>query len=144
MTYTKQPYETTFIVNASLEDAQIEAVVNHIQELITRNGGEITAINRWGRKRLAYTIKKKNNGYYANIEFSSPGTVLSELERTYILDENILRFLTIRLDKRALQAKTQIITEEAQSATVVTEPAPSLPREPLFKDEGSENNSSPL
>ena len=137
MTKAKQPYETTFIVNASLEDAQIDIVVNNIQELITRHGGEISAVNRWGRKRLAYTIKKKNNGYYANIEFESPATVLSELERTYILDENILRFITIKLDKRALKARTE-------SAHVVLQPETEAPilspliREPLFGNEGSE------
>src|SRR5206468_9438818 len=49
----KRLYETTFIVNASLEDTQIEGAITHIQEIITRNGGEITAVNRWGRKRLA-------------------------------------------------------------------------------------------
>ena len=54
MIHRKSQYETTFIINASIEDTQIEALVSHAQEVITNNGGEITALNRWGRKRLAY------------------------------------------------------------------------------------------
>jgi len=140
MAHTKQPYETTFIVNASLEDTQIDAVASHIQEVITRNGGEITAVNRWGRKRLAYTIKKKNNGFYVNLEFNALGPVIGQLEHTFLLDENILRFLTIRLDKRALQARlqppAQLTQPEAQPVAAVP---PAAPREPLFADEGTES-----
>ncbi|HEV8537908.1 MAG TPA: 30S ribosomal protein S6, partial [Bacteroidota bacterium] len=74
MTNSKRLYETTFIINASIEDSQIEALNAHVQEIITGNGGEIRAVNRWGRKRLAYPIQKKNNGYYVNVEFSDIGT----------------------------------------------------------------------
>ncbi|MBI1805145.1 MAG: 30S ribosomal protein S6 [Ignavibacteriae bacterium] len=143
MAQTKQPYETTFIINASLEDTQIDALINHIQEVITRNGGEITAFNRWGRKRLAYTIKKKNNGFYANIEFDAPGLVVEQLERIYSLDENILRFLTIRLDERALNARLQSVVQMQQPEavpTAVTSPPAEVLREPLFADETPENS----
>lgn len=139
MTHTKYPYETTFIVNASLEDPQVDAIINHIQEVITRNGGDIVALNKWGRKRLAYTIKKKNNGYYVNIEFSGTGSVIPQLERTYLLDENILRFLTIHRDKRALKASTLVppaVVAKPEIA-VVPEP-PAAPREPLFVDDDTE------
>ncbi len=128
MSQTKKPYETTFIVNASLEDPQIEAVVNHVQEIITRNGGEVLAVNRWGRKRLAYTIKKKNNGFYTNIEFSAGGNVIQQLERSYLLDENILRFLTIHREQRPPE-----IPKPA------AEPAPATAaREPIFTDDATE------
>ena len=56
-------YETTFIIGGSIEESLIETTVAHVEELITRNGGVISATNRWGRKRLAYPIEKKNNGY---------------------------------------------------------------------------------
>ena len=126
----KRPYETTFIVNASLEDLQIDAVINHVQEIITRHGGEIVALNKWGRKRLAYTIKKKNNGFYANIEFNALGTALSQLERAYLLDENILRFLTIQQDQRP--PAVAVVPPE-----VAEQPAPAPVRAPIFTDDGS-------
>ncbi len=140
MTHTKYPYETTFIVNASLEDPQVDAIINHIQEVITRNGGEITALNKWGRKRLAYTIKKKNNGYYVNIEFGGTGSVVPQLERTYLLDENILRFLTIHRDKRSLRAGVLGASAAAKQEVAAPE-APAPPREPLFTDDSAETPS---
>ena len=67
-------YETTFIVNASLDDAQVDARHRPRAGHITKNGGTVNAVNKWGRKRLAYTINKKTNGFYVNIEFTAPGT----------------------------------------------------------------------
>lgn len=133
MTHNKHLYETTFIANASLEDTQVDTVLNHVTEVITRNGGEIKAINKWGRKRLAYTIQKKNNGFYINIEFESPGSVIQQLERSYILDENILRFLTIQVSKQALEARERGITTipTAEAAPIIASPE----KAPIFDDE---------
>lgn len=103
----KKTYETTFIINATLEDNHIEAAIEKVKDLILKNGGEILAVEKWGRKRLAYSIKKKNNGYYTLIEFRAPGDLIAKLERHYQLDEQILRYLTIQLDKKALKAKEQ-------------------------------------
>jgi small subunit ribosomal protein S6 len=134
MLHEKHSYETTFIVNASLEDPQIDAVINHIQEVITRNGGEVQALNKWGRKRLAFTIKKRNNGFYTNIEFTGAGSIIPQLERTYQLDENILRFLTIHRDKRSLRAALLAVPAVVEAVAPV---APPVVREPLFVDDES-------
>lgn len=105
MELKKKIYETTFIVNASLDDAQIDGVIEKAKEAVTKNGGEIRDLYKWGRKRFAYPIKKKNNGFYVVAEFSGPGDVVGKLERHYELDENILRYLTLVLDKNALKAR---------------------------------------
>jgi small subunit ribosomal protein S6 len=123
-------YESTVIINASLDDAQIEAIVARISEMITKNRGAITALNRWGRKRLAYSINKKTNGYYVNFEFTAPPSLIATLERSYQLDEMILRYLTIALDAKAIAAKTA-----AAVVPPAEEPAaPVAVREPLFKE----------
>lgn len=121
-------YESTVIINASLDDPQIEAIVTRIAELITKNGGNIAALNKWGRKRLAYPINKKTNGFYVNYEFTAPPSLIAVLERSYQLDEMVLRYLTIALDSKALAAKA--------AAPVVEPPAeqPVPVREPLFKE----------
>jgi small subunit ribosomal protein S6 len=124
MEQRKRLYETTFIVNASLEDTQIEGAVGHIQEVITRNGGEVTAVNRWGRKRLAYTIQKKNNGYYTNIEFVGTEPVIAQLKRTFQLDQNFLRSLTILVDPKAIKARSMA---PPAPAVLVGTPAPTAP-----------------
>jgi len=131
-------YETTFIVNASLEDPQVEAVATRIQEIITNNGDEIVAVNRWGRKRLAYPIKKKNNGYYVNIEFNGKGSTINQLEHVYHLDENILRYLTIKVEKNALKAREikPVVSEEEE---VLSEIDVVDIKAPLFEDDEEES-----
>ena len=134
MDTSKKIYETTFIVNASLDDAQVDAVIGRVQDTITKNGGEISSVNKWGRKRLAYAINKKTNGFYVNIEFAAPASLLALLERSYQLDEMLLRYLTIRLDSKALAARAAV---PATPPAGTEEPAPVPTREPLFEG-GSE------
>lgn len=130
MDTSKKIYETTFIVNASLDDTQIDAVIGRVQDTITKNGGTISVVNKWGRKRLSYPINKKTNGFYVNLEFDAPGNLLALLERSYQLDEMILRYLTIRLDAKALAARAAM---PAPPPAVAEEPVPVPTREPLFE-----------
>lgn len=121
---SKQPtqYETTFVVNAAFDDNQIDAVIEKAKDVITKNGGEIRDFAKWGRKRFAYPIKKKNNGFYVVCEFSAPGDVIAKLERHYQLEESILRYLTIALDKKALQSR--IKPSDLLKAATPETPAP--------------------
>lgn len=95
-------YESVIIVNASLEDEQIETTYQRVHEFITSNGGEFQDVEKWGRKRLAYPIQKSKSGYYIVMRFAAPTEMISKLERTYRLDETIVRFLTVQLDKEAV------------------------------------------
>lgn len=128
----KRIYETTFIINASLEDTQVDAVIGRVQDTISKNGGVTKALNKWGRKRLAYPIRKKTNGFYVNIEFEAPSTLLSQLERSFQLDEMILRYLTIQLDSKALAARAAGLAGIAAAEAPAPPPPPA--REPLFGD----------
>jgi small subunit ribosomal protein S6 len=131
-------YESTFIINASLDDAQVDSVIGRVQDLIVKNGGTINALNKWGRKRLSYSINKKTNGFYVNLEFTAPGTLLAGLDRSFQLDEMILRFLTIQLDRKALAARAKSLA----AAAVPAEAQPAVPaREPLFKETAGEQKS---
>ena len=96
-------YESAVIINAALDDEQIESIISRIKDTIVNNGGEIREIENWGRKRLAYMVKKSKIGYYAIFRFNAPSTIVTKLERFYQLDEQILRYLTITLDNDALQ-----------------------------------------
>ncbi len=141
MDHPKRQYESTFIINASLEDAQIEAAIGRATETVTRNGGEINAINKWGRKRLSYPIQKKNNGFYVNIEFTAPGAVIPQLERVFLLDENILRYLTIALDKKAIAARVLQISQQQPAAGAPDQPPAA--KEPIFGDDAPETGTAP-
>jgi small subunit ribosomal protein S6 len=132
-------YETTFIVNASLDDTQVDSVIGRVQDVIVKNGGTANALNKWGRKRLAYSINKKTNGFYVNIEFTAPAPLLASLERAFQLDEMILRFLTIQLDQKAIAARAK--AQAAAAAPPAADPAPVQPREPLFKEPTADKKS---
>jgi small subunit ribosomal protein S6 len=91
------------MINAALDDDQIEVEVSRLQENIVNFGGEIIDVDKVGRKRLAYVVNKSKIGYYAIFRFNAPSNIVAKLERSYSLNDNILRFLTIVLDKNALE-----------------------------------------
>jgi small subunit ribosomal protein S6 len=103
----KRVYETTFIINSYLEDAHIESIISKVEDTLAKNSVQINVFDRIGRKRLAYPIKKKNNGYYCYIVFEATPDFITKLERVYQLDEGILRYLTVVLDKKALAAQSK-------------------------------------
>ena len=100
---TKRHYESVVILNATLEDDQIETTLTRIQEILKSNGAEISEVEKWGRKRLAYPIQKSKSGYYVIFRFEAPSDSIAELERIYRLDETIVRYLNITLGKRDLE-----------------------------------------
>jgi len=124
-------YESVAIINATLEDEQIEVTISRILETIKSHGGELIEVDRWGRKRLAYPIQKSKSGYYLVLRFNAPTELIAVLERNYRLDETIIRYLTVTLDKFAIEAiakqkealKTaeQAAAEEAQPKTTVSQ-----------------------
>lgn len=96
-------YETAVIINAALDDEQIETELVKISGIITDGGGVISETEKWGRKRLAYTINKNRIGYYVIYRFEAPVDLIAEFERLLKIDEAVVRFLTIRLEKEALE-----------------------------------------
>lgn len=91
-------YETTIIINGALEEDNINQVVTRTTEFITRNGGDIKKADHWGRRRLAYPINKKNNGYYVQFTVDGPAELMPLLDRFYQLEEHIIRHLTLQLE----------------------------------------------
>lgn len=119
-------YESTVLINAALDDEQIENEVSRLQEYIVNLGGEMIEVEKWGRKRLAYMINKSKIGYYAIFRFNAQSNVIAKLERSYVLDENIIRFLTIQLEKNAIEyfeKNKAAALEEAAIEPVATVPA---------------------
>lgn len=95
-------YQSVVIIDSLLKSEEIDAIIEKIVRNINNNGGKITSIDRWEKKRLMYEIKKRQYGYYVEIVFEAPSNLIKILERDYRLDENILRYLTIHLDSKAL------------------------------------------
>jgi small subunit ribosomal protein S6 len=96
-------YETVFIVTPVLSEEQMKEAVKKFSGYLAENGGEIVHEDNWGLRKLAYPIQKKSTGFYHLIEFKSGGELVNRLEVEFRRDERIIRFLTVRLDKFAVE-----------------------------------------
>ena len=96
-------YETVFIATPVLSDVQAKELFGKFQGVITGNGGQIISEEDWGLRKLAYPIQKKTTGFYYLIEFEGEGDLIEKLETQYRRDERVIRFLTFRMDKYAVE-----------------------------------------
>jgi small subunit ribosomal protein S6 len=96
-------YETVFISTPVLSDDQIKETVKKFKDYIANNGGNIIHEENWGLRKLAYPIQKKSTGFYYMVEFTADTELINKLEVEYRRDERIIRFLTLRLDKYAVE-----------------------------------------
>jgi len=110
---SKNIYESAVLINAALDDEQIQSQVSKIKDAITSNNGVIKEIEDWGRKRLAYPINKSKIGYYIFYRYEAQNTTIAKLERMFNLDEQILRYLTLKLDDNVLEYLEQKKSEAA-------------------------------
>ena len=110
---SKKLYESYIIIDGNLEENAIEEEIKKNEALLVKNDIEIINIDKIGRKRLAYPIKKRQNGYYVCFEILAPANVITKLERSYILDENILRYLTIYISSITKREKEEHFKNKA-------------------------------
>ncbi len=118
---TRNTYELTYIVNSVISDEQVKELVARITEYVSDAGGEILEVDEWGSRRLAYPIEKKRNGYYVNMHFRSIGALIPRMERALEIDDNILRYMTLRLDAKMIRHFEAGQGRKAQEKTAVTE-----------------------
>ncbi|MEA4824250.1 MAG: 30S ribosomal protein S6 [Clostridiaceae bacterium] len=91
-------YETIFIVNAELSDEVRDGIVTKFKTLIGENA-EITKIDEWGKRRMAYAINDMHEGYYVFVSFVAPQAFPAELDRVYKITDGILRSLIVNIDE---------------------------------------------
>lgn len=96
-------YETVFILTPVLSDAQMKETVEKFRKMILEQGGEIVHEENWGLRKLAYPIQKKSTGFYQLFEFKADPSFIETLEVNYRRDERVIRFLTFKLDKYAIE-----------------------------------------
>ena len=96
-------YETVFILTPVLSDVQMKEAVEKFKTFLESNGCEIVNEEEWGLKKLAYPIQKKSTGFYCLLEFKGDPSIVKKLEIAYRRDERVIRFLTFRLDKYAVE-----------------------------------------
>lgn len=99
MAMNRKMYELTYILTSVLSNEQIAEVVARVNEMIEGAGGTIIEVDEWGTRKLAYPVDKKRNGYYVNLYFEGPGTLIPRIERALTIDDNVLRSLILAMDK---------------------------------------------
>lgn len=119
-------YETVFILTPVLSDIQMKDTVDKFKAVLTDNGAELVNEEHWGLRKLAYPIQHKSTGYYQLFEFKANTDMVALLELAYKRDERVLRFLTTRLDKHAIdyasRRKNGKIGKKNQDAPKAAEP----------------------
>lgn len=106
-------YESVFIARPDISTAQVEALTDSLKAIVTENGGTAKSDEYWGLKSLAYKIKKNRKGHYSMLNLDAPAAAISELERNMRLNEDILRFMTIKVDE--LQEEQSIMMKNKGS-----------------------------
>ncbi|MDY3304270.1 MAG: 30S ribosomal protein S6 [Clostridia bacterium] len=91
----KNNYETIFVIDATLSDEEITALTEKFKTMIESNG-TIESVDVWGKRRLAYPINYKTEGYYVLVNFSSEAEFIAELERVYNITDGLLRTIVVR------------------------------------------------
>ena len=92
-------YESLFIIRPSLNDEETLSLFDKMKGVVEKNGATLMKAENWGRKKLAYEIKRERKGTFVYLYFKGPGQVVGELERSYRLEDSIIKFLTVRLEK---------------------------------------------
>ena len=116
-------YEVMYVIDAALEDSARIELIDRFSDLVKKNGGEIDRVDEWGKRRLAYAINYKTEGYYVLMYIKAPSELPKELERNFQINDKILRSLVIRYEGE-VPAAAEAAAEAA--APVVEAPAPAV------------------
>lgn len=91
-------YEVMFIAKP-LEDAEVDPIAEFVSNLIKKNGGNVEKVNRWGKRHLAYPVKKQADGNYVLINFEADPAVIKEIDRVMKIQDDILKHLIVKIDE---------------------------------------------
>jgi small subunit ribosomal protein S6 len=91
-------YENVFIARQDISAAQVEALADSFTTLVTEQGGQVTKREYWGLRNISYRIKKNRKGHYVLLNLDAPPKAVNELERNMRINEDVIRYLTVRVD----------------------------------------------
>jgi len=111
-------YETIFIIDPDLSDENRDPVFERLRDIIEQHNGFLARVEQWGNRKLSYNIKKKVRGYYVRLDYCGTGILVNEIERFFRIDDRILKYLTVQLEKNADldRIKNEIAQAEALEA----------------------------
>jgi small subunit ribosomal protein S6 len=112
-------YEIMFIVRPDVEEADLDKLIEGFSSTIATGGGEVKSVEKMGRRRLAYTVRKFNDGFYVLLNIAAEGKLITEIERRLRVSEPVIKFITVRMDeeeKRLAKVKALRDTKVKRSA----------------------------
>jgi len=125
-------YEVMYVIDPTLEDSARAELINRFSELVKKNGGEVDRVDEWGKRRLAYAIQYKTEGYYVLMYIKAPADLPREIERNMKISDAVLRYLTVRYEGE-LPAKREPLKPYVarEAAPAVEAPAAAPAAEPV-------------
>ena len=126
-------YEVVFVAAPTLSSEELDDFINHAQTVVEGKNGKVVKIDNWGKKSLAYKIKRFREGYYVVLTIEGDGSAITELERRFRVTDFVLRFISVRIDEDL--KRSEKIKAARQRKSNQAPPAPS-------QDVESEENTS--
>jgi small subunit ribosomal protein S6 len=117
-------YEIMFIVRPDVEEAELDKLIEGFSANVTSGGGEVKSVEKMGRRRLAYTVRKFNDGFYVLLNVAAAGSLIAEIERRLRVSEQVIKFITVRMDeeeKRLAKVKAIRDTKVKRSAQPIAQ-----------------------
>ena len=109
-------YESVLIARQDLGASQVNSLIDSLKDVVSKQGGEVVRVDNWGLKNLAYRIKKNRKGHYVLLNISAPATAVAEYERVMRVNEDIIRYMTVKVDEFSDNASSS--SDEVSSVSV--------------------------
>ena len=116
-------YETLFVVKPTLTEEEIKSQIEKVRAVLEKEGAELVAADDMGMRKLAYPVQKNNRGYYTVLFFKAKGEVIAELERNLRINEEVIKFLTVKYSKTKELAQFNKLVAAAIKKSQPEEPA---------------------
>jgi small subunit ribosomal protein S6 len=111
-------YETLFVVKPTLTEEEIAAQITKVKDVLAKEGAELVGTNDMGMRKLAYQVEKHNRGYYTVLFYKAEGATIQELERNLKINEDVIKFLTVKYTKNKEIAQfDKLVAEANKNAT---------------------------
>jgi small subunit ribosomal protein S6 len=136
-------YEELFIARPDITEEEIDPIVDQVKSTVTTGGGTVDKVDKWGVRKLAYRVEKRNEGYYVLVQFTSNPETVKEIERRLRVNDAVLKFITVRIDEKLKKidkrkkdrekraARKPQVAAPAPAAAMPSEPAAAVPGAPM-------------
>ena len=137
-------YETIVISDPDLSDEDRTPLFNRMTELIPQEGGFLIEFDEWGTQKLAYEIRKKKRAHYVRLDYCGSGALVAEMERQFRIDDRVLKYMTVLIDKQADVEKIKMEMAEATKETETPEAETPKTEVPETEAANTETETAPL